>query len=260
MTPQGEDALSHTSNFLIGNDPTLWHRGIRSFPEIIYPNLYDNIDLIYRVSDEGLKYEFVVWPDGNPEDIRLEYGGIDSLSVGKEGCLVAETTFGSLLDKNLVIFQDTLEGRVMIEGNFILFNENSFSYQIDSKYEKDLPLVIDPFLLYSTFIGDSGYEESQSMALDSSNNAYITGYTDSTLFPTTPGANDTTHNDGRDAFILKLSSDGSTLIYSTLIGGSSYDGGWAIAVDESSNAYITGYTESSDFPTTTEANDTSYAG
>lgn len=260
ITPQGERALSHTSNFLIGNDPNLWYRGIRSFPEIIYPNLYENIDLIYRVSDEGLKYEFVVWPGGNPEDVRLEYNGIDSLSLDKDGDLVAETTFGSLLDKNLMIFQDTSEGRVKVEGYFILSDENSFSYRIDSDYDRNLPLVIDPFLLYSTFIGNSGYEEGQSITLDSSNNAYITGTTDSTNFPTTFGANDTTYNGGQDAFILKLSADGSTLIYSTFIGGSSYDGGWAIAVDESSNAYITGYTQSSDFPTTTEANDTSFAG
>ncbi|TFH09747.1 MAG: hypothetical protein E4H14_03840 [Candidatus Thorarchaeota archaeon] len=260
VTPYGNGFLSHTSNYFIGNDPDEWYTGIRSFSEVVYPGIYDNIDLIYQVSEEGLKYEFILWPGGNSDDIRILYDGIESLNVDEDGSLVADTFLGPLIDKGLYIYQDTQSGREEVAGTFIMGIEDDcgFGFQIDADYNEGLPLIIDPYLHYSTFVGGSSDDQGRSIALDSSNNVYVTGYTTSSDFPTTSGANDTSYNSGDDVFILKLSSDGSTLLYSTFVGGSSGDNGISIALDNLNNAYITGYTSSSNFPTTPGCNDTSH--
>ncbi|MFB3895544.1 MAG: SBBP repeat-containing protein [bacterium] len=114
-------------------------------------------------------------------------------------------------------------------------------------------------LVYSTFLGGSGYDEAYSIALDNSGNAYITGGTSSSDFPTTSGAFDSSYNGGNiygDSFVSKLNADGTSLVYSTYLGGSDGDSGVDIAVDTSGNAYLTGFTKSTDFPTTTGAFDT----
>ncbi|MHA1636662.1 MAG: DUF7948 domain-containing protein, partial [Candidatus Thorarchaeota archaeon] len=119
VTPQGHGTFTHTSNYFIGNDPDGWYTGVQGFSEIVYPNLYDNIDLIYRSSEEGLKYEFVVWPSGNPSDIKLQYEGIENLAID-DGSLVAETSFGPLIDKDLYIYQNTQSNQKEIAGKFTL--------------------------------------------------------------------------------------------------------------------------------------------
>ncbi|MGY5861321.1 MAG: SBBP repeat-containing protein [Candidatus Thorarchaeota archaeon] len=262
VTLHGNGLLPHKSNYFIGNNLDEWHTDVCSYSEIVYPDLYNNIDLIYRVSEGGLKYEFIVWPGGDPSDINLHYEGIDGLSVDQDGALVASTAYGPLVDGGLYIYQVTESGQMEIEGEFKRGHEDrfDFGFQIAGNYCKAMPLVIDPFLHYSTFVGGSSNDDGYSITLDSSDNAYVTGYTQSANFPTTPGANDTSHNGNYDVFILKLSADGSTLLYSTFVGGSSNDYVRSIALDSSDNAYVTGYTDSSNFPTTHGANDTSHNG
>ncbi|MHA1480009.1 MAG: DUF7948 domain-containing protein [Candidatus Thorarchaeota archaeon] len=263
VTPYGNGLLSHKSNYFIGDDPSEWYIGVRGYSEIVYPNLYDHIDLIYRVSEKGLKYEFVVQPGGNPVDINIGYNGIDTLTIDGEGSLVADTSLGQLIDRELYIYQDTESGREEVAGQFVMSIEDDcgFGFQITADYSEDLPLVIDPFLQYSTFVGGTSEDRGYSIVLDSSNNVYVTGHTFSSGFPTTLGANDTSYNVGGDVFILKLSADGSTLLYSTFVGGTSFDYGKSIALDSSNNVYVTGYTESSTgFPTTPGANDTTHNG
>jgi len=262
VTLHGNGLLPHKSNYFIGNNLDEWHTDVCSYSEIVYPDLYNNIDLIYRVSEGGLKYEFIVWPGGDPSDINLHYEGIDGLSVDQDGALVASTAYGPLVDGGLYIYQVTESGQMEIEGEFKRGHEDrfDFGFQIAGNYCKAMPLVIDPFLHYSTFVGGSSNDDGYSITLDSSNNAYVTGYTQSANFPTTPGANDTSHNGNYDVFILKLSADGSTLLYSTFVGSSDGEGGYSIALDSSDNAYVTGYTQSANFPTTPGANDTSHNG
>ena len=115
-------------------------------------------------------------------------------------------------------------------------------------------------LVYSTYLGGSGYDDGFGIAVDASGNAYVTGFTDSTDFPTTAGAFQTTFGGFGDAFVTELNPTGSGLVYSTYLGGSDDDEGYGIAVDTSGNAYVTGYTHSSDFPTTAGAFQTTYGG
>src|SRR5439155_1546373 len=115
-------------------------------------------------------------------------------------------------------------------------------------------------LLYSTYLGGSGADEGLGIAVDGAGNAYVTGQTGSTDFPTTAGAFATSFNGGDDAFVTKLNPLGTGLLYSTYLGGSGADEGLGIAVDGAGNAYVTGETDSTDFPTTAGAFDTSANG
>ncbi len=262
VIPQGSKILPHTSNFFIGNDPSNWYSGIRSYREVVYTDLYENIDLVYHVSNDGIKYEFIVRPGGNPEDIELRYEGIDDLTIEIDGSLNAKTPIGALLDKDLYIYQETKAGQKEIGGVFVKKQgiDCSFGFGIIDSYNKDSPLIIDPLLFFSTYLGGSYNDRVYDMDIDSSDNVYIVAETLSSDFPTTPTANDTSLNGGYDVIVCKLSSDGSTLLYSTFLGGSVDDRGYSITVDSSNNAYVTGSAGSSDFPTTSGAYNTTSSG
>src|SRR5262249_42449573 len=116
-------------------------------------------------------------------------------------------------------------------------------------YDKARPLVIDPVLLYSTFLGGSSNDVGSAIAVDQSGNAYITGSTTSSDFPTQQ-AEQATSGGGTDVFVAKIDPSGSALVYSTYFGGSGDDSGAGIAVDALGQAYVAGLTKSSNFPTT----------
>src|SRR5213078_94557 len=120
--------------------------------------------------------------------------------------------------------------------------------------------VIDPILFYSTFLGGRGDDTGLRVAVDAAGNAYVTGLTGSSNFPTTPGAYQTTFAGVEDAFVTKLDPTGSALVYSTFLGGGGFDEGTAIGVDAARNAHVTGLTGSSNFPTTPGAFQTTFAG
>ena len=133
------------------------------------------------------------------------------------------------------------------------------------EYDATLPLVIDPYLptvalAYSTYLGGTGYDQGNGIAVDSSGNAYVTGYTNSTNFPVTPGAFQATFGGFDDVFVTKVNATGTALLYSTYLGGTGFEQGNGIAVDSSGNAYVTGYTESPNFPVTPGAFQATFGG
>ncbi|MFX0061789.1 MAG: SBBP repeat-containing protein [Candidatus Hermodarchaeota archaeon] len=159
-------------------------------------------------------------PGADPSAIRFRYEGIERLSLDTDGSVVVHTEAGILRDANLWMYQDTPQGRQIVTGEFTVYGPTTFGFQVLKPYNSFFPLVIDP-LIWSTFLGGGGYEYPQSSVLDSSNNVYITGYTNdvATDFPTTPGAINETHNGGTsDVFVCKLSADGTSLVYSTFLG------------------------------------------
>jgi hypothetical protein len=208
-----------------------------------------------------LKYDFVVHPGGNPSDIRMRYEGVEELHVDLSGDLNIHTELGVFADSELFIYQHIDQVENTVEGRFKILDSMTYGFELLGNYDKNKNLVIDPLLLlYSTFIGGSDHDYGGSIAIDSSDSVYVTGGTYSSDFPTTFGAYDISYNTGGDVVVFKLDPTGSTLLYSTFIGGSAQDWGEGIAIDPSGNAYVAGWTDSFVFPTTTGAYDPSYNG
>jgi fibronectin type 3 domain-containing protein len=254
VEPVGVDRLPHRSNYFIGNDPDGWIQGARNFREVIYPGLYDGIDLRYRFEDGKLKYDYIVAPGADHESIQLTYEGIEGLVVEEgTGDLLIHTAAGTIRDEAPKTFQDGPHGSSEVVSAFRLIGDRTVAFDLGD-YHPELLLVIDPGVVFSTYIGGSGtdptYDFRFGSTVDGDGNVFITGSTNSVDFPTTPGTYDSAANGLIDSFVLKLKSDGSDLEFSTYIGGSAFDRMRGIEVGPSGNIFVCGGSNSSDFPTT----------
>ena len=279
----GLEELPGKVNYFIGNDPKKWQTNIPTYRAVLYKEVYPGIDIKFYGNNRQMEYDIIVKPGADPSKVQLAYDGIEGLRITENGDLEISlhSPTSTLTQKSPIIYQEIDGKRIVVEGRFkILRNhviaseakqsptlsENTqFAYTFEvASYDKGHLLIIDPVLAYSTFVGGSGYDGGEGIAVDGSGNAYVTGWTFSSNFPTTSGAYDTTFNKGdgyTDVFILKLNAAGSFLTYATFIGGSQYaDWVGGISVDGTGNAYIVGWTDSLDFPTTPGAFDTSYNG
>jgi cysteine-rich repeat protein len=254
----GVDELAGKSNYLIGADPAKWQLGVPNYGGVRYRAVYPGIDLVYRSGNQReVEYDFLVAPGADPSAIRLRFEGARKLRLDAAGNLVLATGSGEVIHRAPVVYQ-TIDGeRRPIRGGFRKLARNDVGFVVGS-YDRTKPLTIDPTLVYSTYLGGSFFDLGQGIAVDGSGNAYVTGATDSTDFPT---ANALQSSSGgvADAFVAKLDAAGSQLLYSTYLGGSGSDAGIGIAVDGSANAYVTGQTESTNFPTA-NALQSSFAG
>jgi hypothetical protein len=252
----GINKLQGTHNYFIGNDKSKWRTDVPAYGEVFYKDVYAGIDLKFYANNGTLEYDFIVQPGGNPEKIDVAFEGIDGMKVAQNGDLLIRTAFGEIRQKAPHIYQRVKGEKVEIAGGFKikqtvaanLDSGNNFSYgfKLDN-YNKQYALVIDPALVYSTFMGGTKDDSGRGIAVDGAGNAYVTGYTLSNDFPVT--AIDTTYNGNNDVFVFKINSAGNALDYSTYLGGSGDDYAYGIAVDNSGNAYVTGKTASINFPT-----------
>ncbi len=242
----GVDMMDYKCNYFIGNDPNEWHTDVPNFSAVLYEEIYDGINLKYYGNGRQMEYDFIVSPGADYSQIRIHYEGAESISINGSGELIVTTKWGEVIEQRPVIYQIENNSRIVVEGEYKMMGDNSFGFELSS-YNPALPLVIDPLLSYSTYLGGSGDETNTRIATDDSGNAYITGKTVSTDFPTEGEYQ--TDQGGRDVFVTKLNSSGNALVYSTYLGGNGYDAGNGIAVDGSGNAYITGNTNSTNFPT-----------
>ncbi|WP_197216352.1 SBBP repeat-containing protein [Cytobacillus firmus] len=263
---EGREEGTGYVNYLKGNDQEKWLTNLPMYHEVVYKELWPGIDLVFRGESGQLKYEFLVQPGADIEKIQLTYRGAADLSLDESENLQIHTEYGVLIDEKPVSYQ-TIDGiQLQVDSSFTILQgesgEKHFQFNIGNQYDSRYPLIIDPGLVYSTYLGGTGDEAGGSIAVDSAGNAYITGSITSTFdFPTTPGVFQTTSDGYQDAFVTKLNPTGSALVYSTLLGGAQYfDQGLGIAVDAAGNAYVTGLTGSPDFPTTTGAFDTTFKG
>jgi hypothetical protein len=240
---EGRELLAGYYNYLIGNDPTRHATYVRRYQEAWVKGVYAGIDMRYYLEGGRLRYDWVVQPGGDPSQIVFGLEGSEKTYIDSEGRLVFTTRFGEVKLAELRVYQGDRE----IAGRFVE-RPGGWGIVVGS-YDPTQPLVIDP-LVYSTYIGGSDNEVGYGIAVDSSGNAYVTGYTSSTDYDVTPGAFQTTNGGLADVFVTKLNATGTALVYSTYIGGSGYDGGYAIAVDGSGNAYVTGLTTSTNYDVT----------
>jgi hypothetical protein len=252
--------LPGKTNFLIADDPAGWRTGIPTYAKVTYKSVYPGVDASYHGNQGQFEYDFVVAPGADPSVVGLGFAGVQGVRIDVGGELVLQVAGGELRHDAPVIYQDGVEGRTPIAGGFVLREDDNVGFTIGA-YDPTRPLVIDPTLDYSTYLGGVGFDSGLSIAVDYLGQAYVAGATSSSNFPTTRGAFDTSFNGfPLDAYVAKLNANGSALLYSTFLGGNNRDDADAIAVDLRGNAYVRGVAQSPDFPTTSGAFDTSFNG
>jgi len=245
------DELPGKSNYFIGSDPSKWRTGVLNYARVTARGVYPGVDLVYHGNQGQLEYDFEVAPGARTESIHLAFEGARSLSVNAQGDLVASVPGGEVVFHAPVSYQEENGVRRVVPSRYVV-KRNRIEFRL-AKYDKRRPLVIDPTLAYSTYLGGSSIDGANGIAVAPDNTAFVAGGTFSADFPTAHplqpnagGPNDFP----QDAFVTKVSSDGATLLYSTYLGGSRTDYGNGIAVDTFGDAYVTGFTDSGDFPVT----------
>jgi beta-propeller repeat-containing protein len=252
----GLEPLPGIVNYFIGNDPKRWRTNIPTYQKVQYQNVYPGIDLVYYGSNQRqLEYDFVVRPGADPNEIVLGFQGVDRLEVNTQGDLVLHTAAGPIRQRKPVIYQEVDGVRTAIAGGYVLNAPSQVSFQL-AAYDRSRPLIIDPVLVYSTYLGGSVGDGGNGIAVDAAGAAYVTGGTNSPDFTagcTAPctvldGSFGGVQFGESDAFVTKLNATGTALVYSTYLGGGfGPDVGSGIAVDASGAAYVTGFTGSPDF-------------
>lgn len=261
----GVEEMAGKANYFIGNDPNNWRANVPTYGRVRYSEVYPGIDLIYYGNQQQLEYDFVVAPGASWEQISLLFGGAKEVEVEEaSGDLLLHTSLGVLRQHRPQIYQEVNGTHRMISGRYVKQLGRKIGFEI-ARYDTTKPLVIDPSLVYSTYLGGSGAgkgsniggDGGSAIAVDTAGNAYITGFTNSPDFPTTADAYQATYPGSSCTFVTKLNPSGTALVYSTYLGGGDAT---AIAVDASGNAYIAGVTGSPSFPTTPGAFQNTYGG
>ena len=260
---QAGQLLAGKANFLLGRDPSRWRSDVSTYAHIVYRDLYPRIDLQYAEGEDGLKGTYIISPGGDPFRIRWHYTAANlqieqasgDILIGLSTTEQATSSTPVLREQRPVAWQTIAGRRVPVAVAYRLDEEGSVGFALPDGYAPAYPLIIDPTLTYSTFLGGNGHDRAWGIGRDALGNLYVTGQTYSANFPATPNAWDYTCNScpssHSDAFVFKLNAEGSELVYSTFLGGSGDDNSHAagaIAVDAAGNAYLTGYTSSADFP------------
>ena len=243
----GQNELPGKSNYFIGNDPSQWRTGVANFGRVAMKGVYPGIDLVYHGNQGQLEYDFEVAPQADPKKIRFALEGARGLRIDSQGDLMVKVDGGELRLRRPVAGQRANARNVPIQVSYNLIGKNEVTFSLAS-YDTRKPLIIDPVLSYSTYLGGSNIDAANGIAVAPDGTAFIAGGTFSSDFPTAhtiyPYAAD------EDAFVAKISADGSTLLYSTYLGGANDDVANAIAVDAAGEAFVTGTTFSPTFPVT----------
>jgi hypothetical protein len=254
------DQLDTRVSYFVGSDPANWRADVPVWGGVRYVDLYPGVDL--EVMGDGGRWAWQLAIRDSQfaiSNVRLRVDGADALTL--HGDVLHLTT--ALGEYTLPLLQVVGAAGANLASPTITGNQIALPFA--SAIPNTQSAMADPQsgasdLLYSTFLGGTGDDLSGGIAVDEAGSAYVTGNTASSDFPTTTGAFDTSHNGSYDAFVVKVNPDGMGLAYATFLGGSDREAGSAIAVDGAGNAYVTGNTRSSDFPTRAGAFDTSYNG
>ena len=270
-------------NYLVGSDPGQWRTGLPTYNHITYRDLYPGVDLRYEGSNSALKGTYTLAPNADPSAIRWRYQVRNAeCGVQNEGCdakvsvdnagnlCVALDSAGSwaapnsgtpqsaFVERAPVAWQERDGRRVPVSASYVQFGDGSVGFRLGA-YDRALPLIIDPEITLETYFGGSSNDFGEAIARDALGNIYIAGWTTSPDFPVV-NAFQSTQQSLNDAIVTKLSPDGSTMIYSTYLGGQFHDRALGIAVDGAGSAYVTGFADSPNFPTTPGSFQPSEAG
>src|SRR5579871_1833961 len=264
----GEDALPGVSNYFIGRDSTKWRSGVHQFAKVRHQNVYPGIDVVFYGNPQKLEYDFVLRPGADPSRIRLAFDGSDSLSIdstnpsirqgsgnersGRKGSgdLVVKIGDMEIRNHSPRIYQADARGERAVSGRWVQQGSRGAGFSVGA-YDPAETLVVDPVLTYASYLGGNQGDYASGVAMDPQGNIYITGATTSSNFPVKAGLSSRYNSQVETGFVAKINPNApgaASLVYSTYLGGSSFDGGVGIATDASGDAYVTGFTYSNDFP------------
>jgi hypothetical protein len=248
----GTGKLLGTVSYFIGRDARKWHRAIPTYGGVHYRDVYPGIDLAFQARRGVAEYDWLLGPDADPSRIRVrvENAGV---TLRQDGSLILHTATHTFVQDRPTLYQDLAGTKRMIVGRFVLGHDHTVGIRV-GRYDRSRPLVIDPRLklLYSTYLGGGDDEYGYGIAVDGMGSSYIAGWTKSMNYPlcSAPPCSvpQPTYAGGQDAFVAKLSPDGTKLVYATYLGGSNSDIASGVGVDAFGRAYVTGWTTSTDFP------------
>lgn len=241
----GENQQPGRVNYFIGKDRSKWLTNVPTYARVRYKNVYPGVDLVYYGNHQQLEYDFAVAPGANPNKIQFEIKGAKQVNLDSDGDLVLSVNNATLHFRSPVVYQEANGQRTRVAGNYGMIDASHVGFQL-ANYDSSKPLIIDPVLVYSTYLGGTGTDLATGVAVDNFGSVYLTGYTDSANFPlatlgSLPAGSD-------HIFVAKFDSTGSNLVYADYIGGTSDDYATGIVLDNSDNIYVTGATTSNDFP------------
>ena len=236
----GADVQGVRANYFIGNDPSKWVRGVETYSRVLYSGVYDGIDLVFYGNDSRLEYDFNVAPGADPKSIQLRFDGIAGVELGSEGALILHSETGDVRHERPFAFQERNGVRSEVAASFKQLDNGTIGFEIGA-YDPSIPLVIDPILVYSTYLGGSADDFARGVVADSAGNLFLTGdsFSSDFLRQASPA--------NSDVFIGKLAGNGLLLTY-TFFGGGKNDTATALNVDAAGNIYMAGSTQSPDFP------------
>jgi hypothetical protein len=243
------------TDYFIGQDRARWRTNVPSFSRVQYTSVYPGIDLVFYGNQRRLEYDFIVAPGADPKAINLSVEGARKLRLSSQGDLLVSVSDGEVVFKKPVVYQESRGQRREIEAAYTLGSNHRVNFSV-GQYDRNSPLIVDPVLVYSTYLGGEGDDTGQAIAVDAAGNAVVVGSTLSLQFPTTSGAfsqSPLASNANGLVFVTKLDPTGTEALYSSYIGGTGGDFGFAVALDATGKIYVTGETDSMDFPTTPNA-------
>jgi hypothetical protein len=250
----GEGRSSAKAHYLIGRARSRWQRDVPLYARVRYRQALPGVDMVYHGDQRQLEYDFVVAPGTDPATIRMRYSGMDRVEEDRgTGELRLHTPAGVVTLRRPLLYQEIGAQRVAVAGAYSVrrgWGWTDVSFAVGD-YDRQRPLVIDPVVSYGTYLGSNRGDFAGGVAVGADGTAYLVGTSGFSNFPTTPGAFQPVSSHpraGTEVFVSKLAPDGASLVYSTYLGGTTYDNGIAIAVDAAGSAYVTGTTGSADFP------------
>ena len=216
---EGQQPLPGKVNYMIGNDRNKWHTGIPTFRQVRYSNTWPGVDMVWYGTQNQLEYDFVIKPRSDVSQIRLSFSGADKLRVAETGDLLVQVNGEEMVQSAPVVYQDGDQGRVTVSGKYVLKGAHEVGFEV-GPYNVNRPLVIDPVLVYSTYIGGAAADNGLSVAVDNSGRAYLAGVTssDGTTFPIENAIQGTQID--TLGFVTKLNPAGNDVLYSTFLGDS----------------------------------------
>ena len=257
--PIGIKLLEGKANYFIGNEEKNWIRNVPLYKQVESKEIYSGIDIRYHSRGSLLEYDFIVHPEADVNQILIDVSNADSILINESGSLAISANGETLFQHKPYIYQIVEDEKIEIDGQYKLLAENQVGIEV-GKYDSSLDLIIDPVLEFSTHLGAEDEDLVTDIDVDSAGNIYLTGTTGSVFFPTANPIQANYGGGSLDAFVTKLSPDGTSIIYSTYYGGSNWEGAGifsiegashagGIAVNDQNEVFVVGFTDSSfDFP------------